>query len=111
LGIFNRNFNGVRLKSGKKGGASFFYFIFLLLFLRYNTYFIHEYKWDVVLQINGKVKFFLATHLSDIFFFPTPIRDLKAKILEVHNGFIHHEKKVACVFWYFVKVMRSFLLT
>jgi len=44
----------------------------------------------------------LAIHLSDIFF-PTPIRDLKAEIFEVHNGFIHHEKKVASVFGILLK--------
>jgi hypothetical protein len=48
-------------------------------------------------------------HLSDIFFVPTPIRYLKAEILEVHNGFIHHDEKKLPVFWYLVKVfLRSF---
>jgi len=81
----------------RRGGIFFFLLIFLNFFnssfLRYNTYFIHEYKWDVVLQINGKVKIFWP-HTSQTYFFPTPIRDLKANILEVHNGFIHHEKKL-----------------
>ena len=56
-----------------------------------------------------KVKFFWPIHLSDIFFVPTPIRYLKAEILEVHNGFIHHDEKKLPVFWYLVKVfLRSF---
>ena len=51
-----------------------------------------------------KVKFFLAhTPLRHIFV-PTPIRYLKAEILEVHNGFIHHDEKKLPVFWYLVKV-------
>ena len=37
-------------------------------------------------------------------FVPTSIRYLKAEILEVHNGFIHHDEKKLPVFWYLVKV-------
>merc|ERR1719232_80485 len=47
----------------------------------------------IVLQINGKLKFWPYTSHT---FFVTLIRDYfsyKAEILEVHNGFIHHERK------------------
>jgi len=48
---------------------------------------------------------FFWPYTSQTFFYPTPIRDLKADIFELHNGFIHHDlKKKLPVFWYLVKV-------